>query len=79
MAAAILGQYLVYLVASGDKEGATKLLKEWRWLLDYDSQVSVTARLVFRLFGVGGGQGWKRLWAYLTHGFYRSICQLYVC
>jgi len=55
MAAAILGQYLVYLAASGDKEGVAKLLKEWRWLLDYDSEVSVTARLVFRLFGVGGG------------------------
>jgi len=55
MAAAILGQYLVYLAASGDKEGGAKLLKEWRWLLDYDSRVSVTARLVFRLFGVGGG------------------------
>jgi len=50
-----LGQYLVYLAASGDKEETVKLLKEWRWLLDYVPEVSVVARLMLRLFGVGEG------------------------
>jgi hypothetical protein len=54
-AASILGEYLVYLAASGDKEEIVKLLKEWRWLLDYDPRVSVVARLMLRLFGVGEG------------------------
>jgi hypothetical protein len=31
------------------------LLKERRWLLDYDPRVSVVARLMLRLFGVGEG------------------------
>jgi hypothetical protein len=34
-AAGILGECLVYLAASGDRERAEDLLKEWRWLLDY--------------------------------------------
>jgi tetratricopeptide (TPR) repeat protein len=52
-AAVILGEYLVYLAASGDKERAEELLKEWRWLLDYVPEVSVVARLMLKLFGVG--------------------------
>jgi len=54
-AASTLGECLVYLAASGDRERAEELLKEWRWLLDYDPRASVTARLMLRLFGVGEG------------------------
>jgi energy-coupling factor transporter ATP-binding protein EcfA2 len=52
-AAHTLGEYLVYLAASGDKEMAEELLKKWRWLLDYYQVVSVPTRLMLRLFGVG--------------------------
>jgi hypothetical protein len=55
MAAGRLGECLIYLAASGNKRGAEKLLKEWRWLLDYDPRVSVVTRLMLRLFGVGEG------------------------
>jgi len=54
-AAHTLGEYLVYLAASGDKETAEELLKEWRWLLDYYQAVSVATRLMLKLFGVGEG------------------------
>ena len=54
-AAGRLGDCLVYLAASGDKERAEKLLKEWRQLLDYRPEVSVVTRLMLRLFGVGDG------------------------
>jgi len=54
-AAHTLGEYLVYLAASGNKERAEEWLKEWRWLLDYVPWVSVVARLVLKLFGVGEG------------------------
>jgi hypothetical protein len=54
-AAARLGDCLVYLAASGDKERAGDLLKERRLLLDYNPKVSVTARLMLRLFGMGEG------------------------
>jgi tetratricopeptide (TPR) repeat protein len=50
-----LGQCLVYLVASGNRERAEELLKKWRWLLDYDPEVSVVTRLMLKLFGVGEG------------------------
>jgi tetratricopeptide (TPR) repeat protein len=54
-AADILGYYLVYLAASGNKEEAVKLLKERRWLLDYRPEVSVVTRLMLRVLGVGEG------------------------
>ena len=54
-AAGILGDCLVYLAASGDRERAEELLKERRWLLDYVPEVSVATRLMLRLFGVGEG------------------------
>jgi len=54
-AASRLGECLVYLAASGDKEKAEELLKKRRWLLDYDREVSVVARLMLRFFGVGEG------------------------
>jgi hypothetical protein len=54
-AASTLGECLVYLAASGDRERAEDLLKGRRWLLDYDPRVSVVARLMLRLFGVGEG------------------------
>jgi KaiC/GvpD/RAD55 family RecA-like ATPase len=60
-AAAGLGEYIVYLAASGDKERAEKLLKEWRWLLDYAPEVSVATRLMLRLFGVGEGARLKEV------------------
>ena len=50
-----LGDYLVYLAVSGDKKTVEKLLKELRWLLNYDREVSVVTRLMLRLFGVGEG------------------------
>jgi hypothetical protein len=58
-AAAILGEYLVYLAASGKKKEVEELLKEWRWLLDYRPEVSVATRLMLVLFGIkeGAGQG----------------------
>jgi hypothetical protein len=52
-AAVRLGECLVYLAASGDRERAGDLLKEWRWLLNYDREVSVATRLMLKLFGVG--------------------------
>jgi len=54
-AAHTLGEYLVYLAASGNRWTADELLKKWQWLLDYDGEVSVNARLMLRLFGVGEG------------------------
>jgi hypothetical protein len=54
-AAVILGEYLVYLAASGDRERAEDLLKERRLLLDYDPEASVNTRLMLRLFGVREG------------------------
>jgi energy-coupling factor transporter ATP-binding protein EcfA2 len=54
-AAVTLGEYLVYLAASGDKRGAEELLKKWRWLLDYYQEVSVATRLMLKLLGVGEG------------------------
>jgi energy-coupling factor transporter ATP-binding protein EcfA2 len=54
-AALPLGEYLVYLAASGDKRGAEELLKKWLWLLDYDPRASVNARLMLRVLGVGEG------------------------
>jgi tetratricopeptide (TPR) repeat protein len=54
-AAARFGECLVYLAASGDRERAEELLKERRWLLDYNREVSVVTRLMLRLFGVREG------------------------
>jgi len=54
-AASTLGECLVYLAASGDRERAEDLLKGRRWLLDYDPRASVAARLMLRLLGVGEG------------------------
>ncbi len=53
-AVSILDDCLVYLAASGDRERAEDLLKEWQWPLDYVPWVLV-ARLVLKLFGVGEG------------------------
>jgi tetratricopeptide (TPR) repeat protein len=60
-AAGTLGECLVYLAASGDKERAEELLKKWRWLLDYVPEVSVNTRLMLRLFGVGDGARLKEV------------------
>jgi tetratricopeptide (TPR) repeat protein len=54
-AAHTLGEYLVYLAASGDKEMAEELLKKRRRLLDYDPRVSVATRLMLKVLGVGEG------------------------
>jgi tetratricopeptide (TPR) repeat protein len=54
-AASILGECLVYLAASGDRERAEDLLKGRRLLLDYVPEVSVVARLMLKLFGMGEG------------------------
>jgi len=54
-AAGILGDYLVYLTVSGNKMSTEELLKKWRWLLDYDREVSVNVRLMLKLLGVGKG------------------------
>ncbi len=48
-------EYLVYLAVSSDKRGAEQLLKEWRLSLDYVPEVSVNARLMLRVLGVGEG------------------------
>jgi tetratricopeptide (TPR) repeat protein len=60
-AAAMLGKCLVYLAASGDKRSAEELLKKWRWLLNYVPEVSVVARLMLMLFGVGEGARLKEV------------------
>jgi hypothetical protein len=60
-AALPLGEYLVYLAASGDKRGAEELLKKWRWLLDYDPRASVNTRLMLKLLGVGDGASLKEV------------------
>jgi hypothetical protein len=60
-AAGRLGECLIYLAASGDKEMAEKLLKEWRQLLDYRPEVSVVTRLMLKLFGVGDGAKLKEV------------------
>jgi tetratricopeptide (TPR) repeat protein len=60
-AALPLGEYLVYLAASGDKRGAEELLKKWRWLLDYDPRASVNTRLMLKLLGVGDGARLKEV------------------
>jgi hypothetical protein len=52
-AAHLLGEYLVYLAASDNKEEAVKLLKERQWLLNYRPKVSVTTRLMLKVLGVG--------------------------
>jgi len=54
-AAHTLGEYLVYLAASGDKEMAEELLKKRRRLLDYDPRVSVATQLMLKVLGVGEG------------------------
>ena len=54
-AAHILGEYLVYLALSGNKDMAEELLKKRRWLLDYVPEFSVVTRLMLRLFGVREG------------------------
>ena len=56
-----LGEYLVYLAASGDKERAEELLKEWQWFLNYDREVSVVTRLMLKLLGVGEGARLKEV------------------
>jgi len=60
-AAHILGEYLVYLAASDNKEEAVKLLKERQWLLNYRPKVSVNTRLMLRLFSVGEGARLKEV------------------
>jgi hypothetical protein len=58
-AAFILGEYLVYLAASGNKKGVEELLKERWWLLNYVPEVSVVTRLMLRVLGVGEWAGHK--------------------
>jgi hypothetical protein len=57
----ILGDCLVYLAASGDRKRAEDLLKERRWLLEYVPWVSVVARLMLKLLGVGEGARLKEV------------------
>jgi hypothetical protein len=56
-----LGDYLLYLAVSGDRERAEELLKERRWLLNYDREVSVATRLMLKLFDVGEGAKLKEV------------------
>jgi hypothetical protein len=58
-AAFILGEYLVYLAASGNEKGVEELLKERWWLLNYVPEVSVVTRLMLRVLGVGEWAGHK--------------------
>ena len=72
-----LGEYLVYLAAFGDKERAEKLLKEWRWLLDYVPEASVITRLMLRLFSVGEEGKLDEIvyvfWPRLLQGYYPAL------
>jgi hypothetical protein len=60
-AALPLGEYLVYLAASGDRRRAEELLKKWQWLLNYDPRASVNTRLMLKLLGVGDGARLKEV------------------
>jgi hypothetical protein len=60
-AVSILGGYLVYLAASGYKKMAEELLKELGLLLSYRPKVSVAARLMLKLLGVGEGARLKEV------------------
>jgi hypothetical protein len=72
-----LGEYLVYQAAFGDKERAEKLLKEWRWLLDYVPEASVITRLMLRLFSVGEGAKLDEIvyapWPLLLQEYYPAL------
>jgi len=68
-----LGEYLVYQAAFGDKERAEKLLKEWRWLLDYVPEASVITRLMLRLFSVGEGAKLDEI----VYAFWPRLLQVY--
>jgi hypothetical protein len=57
----ILGQCLVYSGGLRQEGEGSKLLKEWRWLLDYVPEVSVVTRLMLKLFGVGEGARLKEV------------------
>jgi hypothetical protein len=72
-AAVRLGECLVYLAASGDKERAEKLLKERRWLLDYDPRSPWLLGLCLGFSAWGRGRGRRRLWTCLSHSFHRSF------
>jgi len=54
-AAASLGEYIVYLAASGDSVKVEELLKKRQLLLDHVPEVSVVTRLMLKLFSVGEG------------------------
>jgi tetratricopeptide (TPR) repeat protein len=75
-----LGEYLVYLAASGDKERAEELLKERRWSLDYFPEVSVVTRLMLRFFGVGEGARLEEVveafWPWLSPEFRPALLAL---
>ena len=75
-----LGEYLVYLAASGDKERAEELLKERRWSLDYFPEVSMVTRLMLRLFGVGEGARLEEVveafWPWLSPEFRPALLML---
>jgi len=79
-AATRLGECLVYLAASGDKERAEELLKERRRLLDYVPEVSVNVRLMLRLFGVGEGAKLEEVveafWPWLSPEFRPALLML---
>jgi KaiC/GvpD/RAD55 family RecA-like ATPase len=79
-AAASLGEYIVYLAASGDRKRAEELLREWRWLLDYDREVSVVTRLMLKLFGVGEGAKLEEVveafWPWLSPEFRPALLML---
>jgi hypothetical protein len=72
-----LGEHLVYQAAFGDKERAEKLLKEWRWLLDYVPEASVITRLMLRLFSVGEGAKLDEIvyafWPRLLQEYYPAL------
>jgi hypothetical protein len=79
-AAASLGEYIVYLAASGDRKRAEELLREWRWLLDYVPEVSVVTRLMLKLFGVGEGAKLEEIveafWPWLSPEFRLALLML---
>jgi len=60
-AVSILGGYLVYLAASGNRKMAEELLKELGLLLSYRPKVSVATRLMLKLLGVGEGARLKEV------------------
>ena len=72
-AVSILGSYLVYLAASGNRKMAEELLKKLGLLLSYRPKVSVATRLMLKLLGVGEGARLKEVMDVFGQGLFPEL------